>query len=427
MVVVGDRHPDVVQHRRRPQQLALAGLGLEQRAAWRASRASAATSIATCSTCAMSDSYWIARLRTAASRTSSNSGSGRLRAASARGTRRRAGPPRSPRARRTRPSSTTVSSTTAAARMMSPRSGLIPGTVPRSARRHRREPLDELGHRLGRDHEPLDAEVDRPVGRLRGGGEVADRAADPDQARARRRAASRARRAPRARGRGGAARSFLRAGPSSGQELLGHPHGAERERRQLVRAPVGDVDELHAAAAELEHDPVGQRRGVDRGDVAVPGLVLGRQDLDRRGRSARVRARGTRRGSTRRGSRSWRSRARRRRASPLATQKRSNTASVSSPRSIASSAEPAGAPRARRRSGPSHTARRSASTTRGPPASYVNTTSRHEFEPRSITATCRFPSSVRPGCARRSPAHGCIIAPGADGSRVIGPAVCEKI
>ena len=54
------------------------------------------------------------------------------------------------------------------------------------------------------------------------------------------------------------------------------PSGNEAPGPRGVR----DLGELQAPAAEVEHDAVAQRGRVDRGDVAVVGLVGGRQDLD---------------------------------------------------------------------------------------------------------------------------------------------------
>ena len=87
-------------------------------------------------------------------------------------------------------------------------------------------------------------------------------------------------RAPRARGHAAAA------GPSSWP--VRSPAGGTRScarRRAGTSAVVGvavpDLDQLHAAAAEVEHDAVGERGGVDGGDVAVVRLVLGGEHLDR--------------------------------------------------------------------------------------------------------------------------------------------------
>ena len=141
---------------------------------------------ATCSTWAMSDSYWIARLRTAASRTSSNSGSdaGEQRAGEEHPLAQAGLGDLDPvevaelehRLEHHRGGEDDVAAT-----------GLDPG--------HRAALVDagsaasvSTSSRsiVGRDHEALDAEVDRSPSRaLRGGGEVADGAADPDEPRAR--------------------------------------------------------------------------------------------------------------------------------------------------------------------------------------------------------------------------------------------------
>ena len=74
---------------------------------------------------------------------------------------------------------------------------------------------------------------------------------------------------------------LARDGARAGEELLGHAHRAERPRGRRLRLPARHLRELEAAAAEVEHDAVGQRRRVDRGDVAQPRLLLGRQHRDR--------------------------------------------------------------------------------------------------------------------------------------------------
>ena len=78
--------------------------------------------------------------------------------------------------------------------------------------------------------------------------------------------------------------------PLAGQEALGHPHGPEGAGDHLAEPAPGDLRHLDAAAAEVEHVAVGQGRAVDRAEVAVPGLLLGRQHphleaaVDREGR-----------------------------------------------------------------------------------------------------------------------------------------------
>ena len=169
-----------------------------------------------------------------------------------------------------------------------PAAGLDPGHRAALVAPERRQRADQLAQLVGLDHEPLHAEVNRAVGRLRRGGEVAYRAADPDQAPPRRREpVQRGQR--RADVRPQAGELLLLGRPRAGQELLGHPDRAEPERRDPARVSVVDLDQLHAAAAEVEHDAVGERGRVDRRDVAEASLVLRRQRLDRQpGRGLRL-------------------------------------------------------------------------------------------------------------------------------------------
>ena len=249
---------------------------------------------ATCSVCGRSDSYWTARLRTAASRTF---GEQRLLLAEDRAGQEDAvaqtGLGRLD-ARRIRRSSTTVCSVTAARQddVAAPR--LDPRHRAALRDRQRGERVDELVERRGADHEALDADVDpaggaelRPLG---GGGEVADRAAGADQAAAvacqPRRPSSSPATWSRSR-----CRSFLRAGRSGSPSdrndsvIRTAPTGKETKPRSLA---VLDLDQLHAAAADVEHDAVGQRRAVDRGDIAVMGLALWSRGPPPRSRSCLV-------------------------------------------------------------------------------------------------------------------------------------------
>ena len=113
------------------------------------------------------------------------------------------------------PASITPSMTSAPARIRSPREALIPGTSPRSAAVMSANSLDQLAERLARDAVALDAVGRQPGRELRRGGEVADRAADRRPA-ARRRPATRRSRAPARR---------ARAAPSSASSL---PRSAKR-------------------------------------------------------------------------------------------------------------------------------------------------------------------------------------------------------
>ena len=44
-----------------------------------------------------------------------------------------------------------------------------------------------------------------------------------------------------------------------GQELLGQPDGAQRQRAELGGAPAGHLDELEASATQLQHRSVDER------------------------------------------------------------------------------------------------------------------------------------------------------------------------
>ena len=71
-----------------------------------------------------------------------------------------------------------------------------------------------------------------------------------------------------------ALRAFFGGVLGVGQEVLGHAHGAQRPRAEPAGMAAVDLDELQRAAAEVEHDAVGERRRVDRREVAVVGLLL---------------------------------------------------------------------------------------------------------------------------------------------------------
>jgi hypothetical protein len=140
------------------------------------------------------------------------------------------------------------------------------------------EPSDADVERVAAQLEAADAERREPRLQLGGRGQVAGGAADADEVaaaaqpldlreRLRHVVAQRAH-VPRL-------RRVL-----GGEEPLGHPDRAERPRAHVDRVPVADGRELQRAAAEIQHDAVGQRRGVHRGEVAVPRLLLGGEDLD---------------------------------------------------------------------------------------------------------------------------------------------------
>ena len=122
-------------------------------------------------------------------------------------------------------------------------------------------------------HVALDAGLGDLEVALGRGREVADRPADADQPRP---AAPQPRRALEL-GRDVAHElaDLLGLGRAvAGQEALGHAHRAQAPGVELARVAADDVDELHRAAADVEHDPVGERRRVDRRQVAVARLLL---------------------------------------------------------------------------------------------------------------------------------------------------------
>jgi hypothetical protein len=138
--------------------------------------------------------------------------------------------------------------------------------------------LRELGHQLGERGALEHRALDRAAAALGGGREVADGAAHADEPAALEPWCGGELLAHR-----GARRLELlaRDGAPAREELLGHPYRAERPRGRRLRLPARHLRELEAAAAEVEHDAIGQRRRVDGGDVAQPRLLLGRQHRDR--------------------------------------------------------------------------------------------------------------------------------------------------
>ena len=151
------------------------------------------------------------------------------------------------------------------------------GLDPRDAAALGRRQVGELVHHVvergaGED-EALHAELGDVGLALGRRGQVAHGAADPDHPRAR---------APQPRGalerprdeRPQLAQLLGLGRLVVGQEALRHAHRAERPGVELAREPALDVDELHRAAADVEHHAVGQRRRVHRREVAVAGLLL---------------------------------------------------------------------------------------------------------------------------------------------------------
>ena len=75
------------------------------------------------------------------------------------------------------------------------------------------------------------------------------------------------------------------------EEPLGHPHGAERPADPLTQAPVVDLGDLQAAAADVEHPAVAQRGRVDRPEIPGAGLRALVDDPDGQSRVGQARER----------------------------------------------------------------------------------------------------------------------------------------
>ena len=139
----------------------------------------------------------------------------------------------------------------------------------------RGELVDERVEALAADLEALHADRRQALLGLHRRGEVAHRAADADEPLRRCASSHGASRSSVSRTCFcSALRCFLGASLGIGQEVLGHAHGAQRPRAEPARVAAVDLDELQRAAAEVEHDAVGERRRVHGRDVAVVRLLL---------------------------------------------------------------------------------------------------------------------------------------------------------
>ena len=261
------------------------------------------------------------------------------------------------------PISITVWITTAPARIRSPRSGLMPGTSPRSSgvmsakRSTRSSSALRSSRKPWTPNDGLSAASSAAAPRLRTVPPMPARRAPSRPASGSQPAVGeligdvRAQRL-----------ELLALDLLAGQEALGHAHGAERPRARVARLAALDVGQLHRAAAEVERDAVGERRRVDRGEVAVARLVLGREHLDVEARALARRLQEAPRGSSRRGSPRSRPAARRR-----CRWRGRSARTARSSRAPAPSA-PAAAPRRRRaprRRAPPRGSRPCAATSRG--------------------------------------------------------------
>src|SRR5436305_2049141 len=72
-------------------------------------------------------------------------------------------------------------------------------------------------------------------------------------------------------------------GPVRGQEALAHEDRPDPPGATLARQALLHPQQLQRAAAQVQHAAVGERRGVDGGEIGVVGLLLPGEHPDRRG------------------------------------------------------------------------------------------------------------------------------------------------
>ena len=133
------------------------------------------------------------------------------------------------------PSFMAAASTSAPPRITSPRSGLMPATLPRLEAGLAGELLHQLIEHVGGQHEAPHPAVRVAALLLRRGGEVADAAADAGKAPA---AGPPVEALDLLRDMLAHRLQLLRGRLLVGKELLAHPHGAERQRLRLAQQPV---------------------------------------------------------------------------------------------------------------------------------------------------------------------------------------------
>ena len=358
MVVVVDRRADVVEHRRGPQQLALLGVaGMQPRAAPARPRSPApAGRRAPCAR--RSGWYWAARLRTLASRTSAKSGSSWSASSVSKNA-----PSRRPAWVTSMASAPTYSRHGVDHRRRAedevPALGLDARDPAALAGGHVDDLVDQVAEVVASQEIALDAVAGELLREHRGGGEVADGAADAREPRA---GLREPRRLLELLVDVGAERlDVLVADPVAVEEALGRDDGAEPPGARLRRVPVADARQLHRAAADVEREPVVERGRVDRGEVAVVGLALAGEDLHVQAGALLRRAGRTPRGCSPRGSRRSRAAGRARSRWRGRSGRRGRSSPARAPSARAGAVRPPPAPRRRARA---RRSRPSASTTR---------------------------------------------------------------
>ena len=228
----------------------------------------------------MSDSYWIARLRTAASRTSGNSGSGSSSSVRARNTPSR-GPPRSLRSVKPAELEHRLQHDRRREDDVAP-PRLDPRDIAALGRRQGGQHLDQRVQRRRRDHVALDADVDpadQPVGRaLRPPKRGCVRRRRRRPAGHREAAANRRRASDLADVSEPALQVLVRAGSPGRcrQEALGEAQSAERVRGQRpARGGPPPPSSCMLPPPMSSTTPSRERGGVDRCDIAVARLLPG--------------------------------------------------------------------------------------------------------------------------------------------------------
>ena len=170
------------------------------------------------------------------------------------------------------PCSIAASSTTAPPRITSPRSGLMPRTEPRLPAGCEASSSISSPSASRVSTKPWTSRSVTSSRFCAAAGQVADGAAQAGQAHLLA-AAEPLELGQRARDVLAQGLDLLRGHVLVGQELLADAHRAQPHRLGLAQPPALQLHDLHAAAADVDAEPVADGRGVGDGQVAVPGLL----------------------------------------------------------------------------------------------------------------------------------------------------------